>query len=360
MTMDDCVHDRLQSTIPPMTSTAWIDGLNGMSPGRTGIMNFTTDERNQSFVDTTSVNIPRGWDLVESKGENSAVLGVPLTYPVPEIDGITVSGLTSPSEGVRTFPTNLESNLPDGYRFFINYSEYDQNSRLLKELYASTNVKFDMSMDVLNNNVNRSKEPRTFIRFVLSELDWIQHYFRTHTSDRAFETGEGTVVEYLRHVDKRVGRILEMTSDRSVAIMSDHGFGKYTSRYIHLNSWLAQQGYLTRSPSAQDSSIRLQLIERVIQTVLQIPGTERLVQLMPRSLKDNIDISLGDVHVDPDVIDSLQTEARFRASVHASGHISVSNDIDNPSRLIDELIQGLSKLRGLHNEEKIIDEIYRG
>jgi hypothetical protein len=81
---------------------------------------------------------------------------------------------------------------------------------------------------------------------------------------------------------------------------------------------------------------------------------------MPRSLKDNIDISLGDVHVDPDVIDSLQTEARFRASVHASGHISVSNDIDNPSRLIDELIQGLSKLRGPHNEEKIIDEIYRG
>lgn len=360
--MEEEVHGRLRSTIPPTTSAAWTAGLSGMSPGRTGIRDFVADDENQSLVDATSINVPRAWDVVAAQGGTSAVLGVPLTHPVPEVDGIVVSGLTAPSNAVRTFPVDLESRLPDSYRFFINYREYGkaENNQLLDELYESTDAKFDLLERVLAGEVEELEEPPTFVSFVLSETDWIQHYFRTHPSDSAFETGEETVAEYLRHVDERVARILEIASELPVALMSDHGFGKYTSRHVFLNRWLAEQGHLTVSPVKQNSPLKDRLLDLVVRTVLEIPGSEHLVRWAPNSVKNNLDVSIGDIHLETGAIDWSRTQARFHASVHASGHITVSDDVDKADALIEAIVEGLNKLRDPQNRDKIIDEIYRG
>lgn len=208
-TMEQGVYGQLRSTIPPTTSAAWTAGLSGMSPGRTGVRDFVADNEDQSLVDASTVQVPRAWDVFESHGATSAVLGVPLTHPVPEVNGVVVSGLMAPSDASRTFPTDLESRLPEGYRFFINHSDYGraESDRLLNELYESTDAKFDLLERVLAGDLKELEEPPTFISFVLSETDWIQHYFRTDPSDSAFETGEKTVVEYMRHVDERLAQV---------------------------------------------------------------------------------------------------------------------------------------------------------
>lgn len=151
-----------------------------------------------------------------------------------------------------------------------------------------------------------------------------------------------------------------MASERSVALMSDHGFGKYTSRYFFANQWLAEQGHLAVSPVEQSTPAKDRLLDFVAQKILKIPGSERLVRWAPSSVKNNVDVSIMDIHVDPAKIDWSRTQAKFHTSVHASGQITISDHVDETDVLIEKILNGLRQLTDPQTGVKIIDEVYRG
>jgi len=98
---------------------------------------------------------------------------------------------------------------------------------------------------LLNHSIDLFEEG--LLACVFDSLDRVQHMF--------FKGREDIIEAWYIHLDKRVGRIMERASRKKktrILVVSDHGFGRFDYK-IHLNRWLADQGYLkTNSASASD------------------------------------------------------------------------------------------------------------
>lgn len=358
---DSGVWGSLQSTIPPATATAWTVALSGMSPARTGITGFTRGDPTTDsgdVVNASDIEVPRAWDVVESAGHRSAVVGVPVTSPVSPIDGVMVGGfLSSMTDKSRVYPERLSKELPDGYRFSISESEFGNDKEgLLDEMYRSTDAKFDLLETILKEDTSASAGPYDFICFVLSEIDWIQHYFlRPADSDRGLEGGE-TVLEYLKHVDDRLSGVLDLCEDRTICFLSDHGFGKCPTKEIFINQWMADEGYLVTVDDGLGTTARHTIGSR-IRSIAAIPGYRYLKRFIPKSARRK---ALNMSEVDDDDIDWDESRAVFRQKFSNTGYISV-NTIDDGNReaLVDELITGLESLTDPQNGRQIVDQAYR-
>lgn len=91
----------LQSVDPYVTPPAWTTMLTGYLPQHTGVYTFGAyDRETKTFggVRSTDAQVPFVWEAAGRAGLRSAVVNVPMTYPVYPIDGIMVSGLLTPIE----------------------------------------------------------------------------------------------------------------------------------------------------------------------------------------------------------------------------------------------------------------------
>jgi len=83
--------------------------------------------------------------------------------------------------------------------------------------------------------------------FYFSTIDQVGHmFFRTLAPDAApADKAQADVIPQLyRDMDEVIGSVIERVGpDTPVMIMSDHGFSPYTTK-VHLNTWLAERGYL--------------------------------------------------------------------------------------------------------------------
>lgn len=90
--------------------------------------------------------------------------------------------------------------------------------------------------------------------FYFSTIDQLSHMFFRSLDPQAAEADRvlATVIPGLyTQVDTAIGHIIDSVgSDTTVIVMSDHGFSHYR-RKVHLNSWLAQRGYLVELPPAK-------------------------------------------------------------------------------------------------------------
>jgi predicted AlkP superfamily phosphohydrolase/phosphomutase len=108
------------------------------------------------------------------------------------------------------------------------------------------------------------------LAFVFDTTDRIQHMFwRYEDKDHpAFDAGEsarfGSIVEsYYRRMDVILGKLFGRLEDETLVIVfSDHGFNTFR-RAVHLNTWLAQQGWMALSPPEQGKDPEGPLFSRV-------------------------------------------------------------------------------------------------
>jgi predicted AlkP superfamily phosphohydrolase/phosphomutase len=79
---------------------AWASMMTGYLPEKTGIYTFGHwDRSKREFLPLSSEDVlaPSVWDVSSLAGKRTAVVNVPITYPVREVDGIMVSGLLTPA-----------------------------------------------------------------------------------------------------------------------------------------------------------------------------------------------------------------------------------------------------------------------
>lgn len=75
--------------------------MTGYSPAKTGIYTFghwNRESREFLPVDASDISPPAVWDIASLAGLKNAVINVPMTYPVHEVNGIMVSGLMTPTQ----------------------------------------------------------------------------------------------------------------------------------------------------------------------------------------------------------------------------------------------------------------------
>ncbi len=106
------VHGTLRSTIPPRTSPAVPAFITGKNRGKLGIYSFIKDSKTGRIITSLDIKESALWDILSENNIRCCVVGVPLTYPAREINGIMISGPPLPgSDCDFTWPRNLKSEI---------------------------------------------------------------------------------------------------------------------------------------------------------------------------------------------------------------------------------------------------------
>ena len=98
--MDNGVYGRLTSTIPPITCPAWMCMATSKDPGQLGLYGFRNRKDytydGLSIANSTAVREDTVWDILGRNDKQSAVIGVPMTFPPKPLKGWMVTSFLTP------------------------------------------------------------------------------------------------------------------------------------------------------------------------------------------------------------------------------------------------------------------------
>lgn len=253
--IDEGVRGLLETTIPPITPTAWVSWMTGKNPGKHGVFEFLLRRKGSGSLPDMPVssNSRDGlpfWDVLGRMGKQAIVTNVPCTYPPTMVNGVMISDFLTP-RGRKdfTYPENL---LEEVESRFGPYQLY------ITEVY--TRGKVD---NILNQLFDELKYKTQVNRYLMNEYGWdvfATHYWGTdrfqhelwHLLDEShpfFDRKEheahiGRIHEYWHAVDSTLGELFdEVGDDATVYLGSDHGFGPI-KKFLCFNVWLINEGLL--------------------------------------------------------------------------------------------------------------------
>jgi predicted AlkP superfamily phosphohydrolase/phosphomutase len=249
----------LRSTTPPVTFPAWSSFMTGVNPGKHGIFDFTRRVPGTyeiAFVSSRDRRVPTIWQLLSEAGQRVAVLGVPTTYPPEPVNGIVVGGFDSPvATGIdgsfvhpRAFYDEMRAAV--GLYTITDFQELrigpGWHDRALPSILAAIERKRDLARYVLG------RERWDVVMVLFGEADTASHHFWMFADPHSprFDPGRmqrhrGALREVYRRLDAALGAVVgDLPADATVLVASDHGFGGAGTTVLHLNRWLADEGWL--------------------------------------------------------------------------------------------------------------------
>lgn len=250
--MSGGVYGRLESTIPPITCPAWMCMASSKDPGQLGLYGFRNrkDHTYTGLAIGTSLHVrePLLWDIMGQHGLESAVIGVPMTYPPKPLKGCLVACFLTPDKSSDyTYPKELKAEIDrvaPNYQVDVRDFRTEDKDNLLRQVYDMTEQRFALLRSLFK------KQAWDLFMFVEMGVDRLYHGFWRHFArdHRLFEPGnpyENAMFEYHAYLDELMGGLLELVDDDTlVLVVSDHG-AKSMVGGICVNEWLIREGYLT-------------------------------------------------------------------------------------------------------------------
>lgn len=245
----------LQSTIPPITPTAWTTVFTGKNPGKHGIYDF--QEFDPETYDARPVRRDRHnqkylWDILGDAGRRSIVIDVPYTYPPQPLNGIMLTGYGTPrSEGVTfTYPNDLAARVPPNVqpeiRVALPRHRFDRSQELLDEWREVMQGRHTLLRHLI------TEEEWDFFFTVFSLTDNLGHILWTflepshpNYQKAGAERYREAFFDAYEQCDALLGELLARAGeDTTTLVMSDHGFGSvYPRQYLYRK--LAEGGFLS-------------------------------------------------------------------------------------------------------------------
>ena len=241
----------LASKYPPLTPPAWTSLSTGLKPAGHGVYDFWTYDEEYGLGANRKVHVltrRKGgkaiWNIMSEYGKRVLVINVPTTYPPEAVNGIMVSGYTTPSADVDfTYPSSFKEEI---FRVVPNY-QIDLDVNLRERLNAAGIV------GPLTDAVLRMTEQRIkLIMYMLKEKPWdfcylafigadrLQHPFWEEVSALHPRTNE-----YFAMLDDALGQMLDLLGPQdSLLVVSDHGFCGHSS-YFDIIEYLYSKGLLS-------------------------------------------------------------------------------------------------------------------
>jgi predicted AlkP superfamily phosphohydrolase/phosphomutase len=249
------VRGPLETTIPPITPTAWVSFMTGKNPGKHGVFEFLLRRKGSGALPDLPVssNSRDGlpfWDILGQMGKQAIVTNVPCTYPPKMVNGLMISDFLTP-RGRRDFA------YPDSLLAEIE-SRFGQYQLYITEVYSPGKV------DPILDQLFKELEYKTKVNlYLMKEYGWdvfATHYWSTdrfqhelwHLIDRShpffdpreYDSHRDRIDEYWRAVDSTLGEMFDAAgSDTTVYLGSDHGFGAI-KKFLCFNVWLIEEGLL--------------------------------------------------------------------------------------------------------------------
>jgi len=184
----------LRTVVPPLSSAAWISMVTGKNPGKHGIYGFL--DENGQLLDSTSIKSERIWNILSERDKRCCVIGVPLTYPVDNINGCMISGvLTPPDKKDYFYPAELLPMLKKyDYQIIVEFEKNDplmpdqqnvieRRDYFLKKIYYVMEKKYLAIKELMSDRWD-------FFMFVISETTHVKDLFWDKKDGGFFFSGE--------------------------------------------------------------------------------------------------------------------------------------------------------------------------
>ncbi len=255
-------HGPLISTIPPVTGAAWSSFMTGKNPGRHGVYGLMRLQSNSyevtpiSSADRKSRDL---WEIAGEQGKRVIVLNVPITYPVRAVNGVLISGFMTPSRAedyahpktilsqiekqVGEYRISFEDNRRKAERSLWSSSRYED--AFLEDTVKTTRVHAETLFHLMD------REEWDFLMIVFQGTDGLQHIFwrdmdpnhPKHDPERPSKY-RNVVREFYQLMDEIIGQVVtKLQRESTIFLVSDHGFTPF-SKFVSLNVFLMQHGYL--------------------------------------------------------------------------------------------------------------------
>lgn len=228
-----------------ITPISWANILTGVGANQHGIFDHWQRGPKGVFNPVTSETLqaPPIWTLLKNTGVSTTFLNVPLTWPLPDVDGIVVASPQGAEPTREIFqPAYLYDQLIAADGYFCPHAVCPGGRK--KKDYLTL-------FDVETPRLTAAYE------FLLKSQDWqfamvhfmdaamAQHYFWADMeADPTENPYQGVIESAYKNLDNSVGRLINAAGpDTAVFVMSECGAGRMKAG-IQLNRWLEQLGLL--------------------------------------------------------------------------------------------------------------------
>lgn len=297
--MKDGSRGILQSTIPPVTAPAWTSFMTGKNPGKHGLYDFIEpqpDSYGMRYTCASSRKAKTLWRIASDNNKTVGVMNVPMTYPPEEVNGYMISGMDTPDETCPfIYPPALKKELwreRGGIRLDINHLGYMQNDRkrdkVLDDLIRLEKERLEVILYLLD------KHPVDVFMAVFTATDQVQHHF-WHYMDPAHPQYDAkgakryssAILKVYQCIDEIIGVLLDaFSADTTFVLMSDHGFKATSSRYLYLNRYLEEKGFLSVNDAQPKPGVKLLFplihrIDHLLRSLLSSRTKRMITRLLP-------------------------------------------------------------------------------
>ncbi|WP_313692309.1 alkaline phosphatase family protein [Halorarum halobium] len=275
----------LESCVPPVTCPAWKCYSTGKNPGKLGVFwweNLDLHEQTSTIPTANDFTEPELWDLLNENGISTGVVGMPLTYPPKSLDGFMVAGGPGVPDTGFAQPRSVEDELREKF----DYTPRPTYPSSVEE--GSTEVFVEESIEQIDQDFTIAE-----YLFDAYEVDFLQicSFEINGPLQHLFYDGEPTRRAW-QVIDKHVGSLADRFE--TVVIHSDHGTSEMDKQF-YINSWLDQEGFLTRKQSHFERLASYGLTRDNIRGALERVGLRRPLSNIQflRSLAQHIPDSTG-------------------------------------------------------------------
>ncbi len=240
----------LRSIIPPVTPAAWVSILSGMNVGKHGVLDFKEinphDYVSEQSTLTNSTHFAgiTIFDLLSERDMKVAALQLPLTYPVWPVKGVMLAGIPNPDDsqpyafpGDRKFPPLR----PEKIRSSMAYPELLKNCAF--HIEKLTDIYCDLAKEDFDLYCVYYRESDDFHH---RYWRFLGEHCRGYNAAEAAQLGN-PIFDVYKLMDDALGRVMAARPDANFYLISDHGGHEAPYRRFYVNTWLAKQGYMTRS-----------------------------------------------------------------------------------------------------------------
>lgn len=340
-----------QSCLPPVTFPNWKCYSSGKNPGGFGVYWFERIRLEEGRIDIMNgadFDTPEYWDYLNDAGYRTGVVNMPTMYPPRDIDGFVICGGPDAVDGEYrtidsgyTSPEQLEAELETRYDYRVHpspmLSSNQERGPEIDEILDLLDLRLQVAYDRFR------EEDIDVIHVTLFYLNVLQHFFWNDTpTKRAWQL-----------IDEWIG-LLDELDDTNVMLMSDHGCAPTTTEF-YINEWLAENGYLTKRRTVEDSFQRVGLTrENALSIAKQLGIVDLLAETVPESIQQLVPQDAGAKRQRKlEKVDLTATQA----VASGQGPIYVY-PTENADRVAENLIADLSSVTD-DRGEPLFDGVYR-
>jgi predicted AlkP superfamily phosphohydrolase/phosphomutase len=309
--------------------------MTGKNPAKHNIFGFldrSPGSYNPFVPNASNMKSSTLWDILSAEGKRVVVMGVPVTYPPKEVNGILISGFLAPDIEKATYPADLGKRYKETKSYMLDIDPWKAREDVDSVAPQVTDV-FRKRRDTLRQ-LMREVEWDFFMTHFM-ETDRLHHFLWEHMEEKIDPYCQ-LFRDFYKEVDDFIGELASELEDKAtLIILSDHGFCTLKEE-VYVNHWMVERGYLrfktddpkgiqdidagnTRAYSLDPGRIYINLKGREPGGTVN-PGTEY------QSLRDELMREISTIK-DPETGEVMLESVKTREDLYSGPHFDAAPDI---------------------------------